>query len=86
MILDSAVFQISSVAGSPEEAEWASEGVQVGGPGSACGVLGMWTGAEHDANDPLGEFHALIIKNTSHTSDRCVVAMESCMIKLSKMN
>ncbi|KZT20516.1 hypothetical protein NEOLEDRAFT_1182475 [Neolentinus lepideus HHB14362 ss-1] len=34
--------------------EWAMEGVQVGGIGSALGVLGMWTGAEHERTDPLG--------------------------------
>ncbi|KAF8556646.1 hypothetical protein OG21DRAFT_1602098, partial [Imleria badia] len=33
--------------------EWSSEGVQVGGIGSAVGVLGMWTGAEHERADPL---------------------------------
>ncbi|TFK46293.1 hypothetical protein OE88DRAFT_1739579 [Heliocybe sulcata] len=34
--------------------EWAMEGVQVGGEGSAMGVLGMWTGAGHERTDPLG--------------------------------
>lgn len=35
--------------------EWSSEAVQVGGIGSAVGVLGMWTGAGHERADPLGE-------------------------------
>ncbi|KAI0247378.1 hypothetical protein BJV78DRAFT_1133446, partial [Lactifluus subvellereus] len=34
--------------------EWASEGVQLGGRGSAMGVIGMWTGADHERRDPLG--------------------------------
>ncbi|KAI0296774.1 hypothetical protein B0F90DRAFT_1927184 [Multifurca ochricompacta] len=40
------------------EGEWASEGVQLGGRGSAMGVIGMWTGAEHEPSDPLGPFWA----------------------------
>ncbi|KAI0357274.1 hypothetical protein OH77DRAFT_1399499 [Trametes cingulata] len=36
--------------------EWASEAVQLGGVGSAAGALGMWTGAGHDEDDPLGVF------------------------------
>lgn len=38
-----------------DEGEWQSEGVQLGGVGSATGVLGMWTSAEHEHMDPLGE-------------------------------
>ncbi|KAG8215867.1 hypothetical protein J3R82DRAFT_7824 [Butyriboletus roseoflavus] len=38
--------------------EWSSEAVQVGGIGSAVGVLGMWTGAGHERADPLGPFWA----------------------------
>ncbi|TBU44823.1 hypothetical protein BD309DRAFT_891729 [Dichomitus squalens] len=34
--------------------EWVSEGIQVGGVASAMGVLGMWTGAQHERMDPLG--------------------------------
>ncbi|KAI1786099.1 hypothetical protein LXA43DRAFT_1035086 [Ganoderma leucocontextum] len=34
--------------------EWLSEGVQVGGVASAMGVLGLWTGAQHERMDPLG--------------------------------
>ncbi|KAL6310214.1 hypothetical protein BKA93DRAFT_721777 [Sparassis latifolia] len=35
--------------------QWVSEAIQVGGVGSAMGVLGMWTGAFHEDDDPLGE-------------------------------
>ena len=48
------VLKMSSVMGQPNEDEWSSEGVQIGGPGSAAGVLGLWTGAGHDNDDPLG--------------------------------
>ncbi|TFK81218.1 hypothetical protein K466DRAFT_591391 [Polyporus arcularius HHB13444] len=34
--------------------EWVSEGIQVGGVASAMGILGMWTGAQHERMDPLG--------------------------------
>ena len=37
------------------DGEWQSEGVQLGGLGSATGVIGMWTGADHERMDPLGE-------------------------------
>ena len=46
--------QFSSVQGLPNEDEWCSEGVQVGGAGSTAGILGLWTGAEHEPGDPLG--------------------------------
>ncbi|KAI9507220.1 hypothetical protein F5148DRAFT_1206976 [Russula earlei] len=36
------------------QVQWSSEGVQLGGLGSAMGVIGMWTGAEHELSDPLG--------------------------------
>ncbi|TFK71174.1 hypothetical protein BDN72DRAFT_877343 [Pluteus cervinus] len=38
--------------------EWVTEGVQVGGIGSAAGILGLWTGAEHVRSDPIGPFWA----------------------------
>ncbi|KAI0095063.1 hypothetical protein BDY19DRAFT_916086 [Irpex rosettiformis] len=45
----------SSPAGDPEDDEWASEGVQLGGIGSRCGILGLWTGASHDQQgEPIG--------------------------------
>lgn len=31
-----------------------TEGVQLGEARSAMGVLGMWTGAQHDRMDPIG--------------------------------
>lgn len=31
------------------------EGFQVGGVGSAMGVIGIWTGFEHEPEDPAGE-------------------------------
>jgi len=40
------------------DGEWASEGVQLGGRGSAMGVIGMWTSAAHESSDPLGPFWA----------------------------
>ncbi|KAI9453757.1 hypothetical protein F5148DRAFT_1232025 [Russula earlei] len=40
------------------QGQWSSVGVQLGGPGSAMGVIGMWTGAEHELSDPLGPFWA----------------------------
>ncbi|KZV61856.1 hypothetical protein PENSPDRAFT_693030 [Peniophora sp. CONT] len=40
------------------ESAWQSDGVQLGGPGSAAGVLGMWTSAEHEHMDPIGPFWA----------------------------
>ncbi|KZS99586.1 uncharacterized protein LAESUDRAFT_773707, partial [Laetiporus sulphureus 93-53] len=39
--------------GDPDE--WTSESVQIGGVTSASmGVLGIWTGAQHEKSDPLG--------------------------------
>lgn len=38
------------------EEEWSSELVQLGGVGSAMGALGMWTGAQHEEDDPLGQY------------------------------
>ncbi|KAF9230200.1 hypothetical protein BU15DRAFT_83924 [Melanogaster broomeanus] len=49
--------QESSALGSSAP-EWSSEAVQIGGVGSAVGLLGMWTGAEHERADPLGPFWA----------------------------
>jgi hypothetical protein len=47
--------QISSRA-SESPGEWSTEGVQIGGVGSALGVVGLWTGADHERTDPLGPF------------------------------
>ncbi|CDO77836.1 hypothetical protein BN946_scf184714.g11 [Trametes cinnabarina] len=51
-------LQFSSVEGADED-EWVSEGIQVGGVASAMGVLGMWTGANHERMDPLGKILAI---------------------------
>ncbi|KAL0577416.1 hypothetical protein V5O48_004582 [Marasmius crinis-equi] len=45
---------ITSDVSTPEHDEWVMEGVQVGGIGSKIGVVGMWTGAEHERGDPIG--------------------------------
>ncbi|KAH9938897.1 uncharacterized protein BXZ73DRAFT_76390 [Epithele typhae] len=45
--------RVSSVLGGTAH-EWASEAVQLGPVGSAMGALGLWTGAQHDDEDPLG--------------------------------
>ena len=36
------------------QGQWSTEGVQIGGRGSAMGVIGLWTSAEHELSDPLG--------------------------------
>ncbi|EED83325.1 predicted protein [Postia placenta Mad-698-R] len=33
--------------------QWMSEGVQLGGPSSSMGVLGLWTGSQHERTDPV---------------------------------
>lgn len=57
------IAKTSSIQGSPTEWEWASEGVQIGaalgaggpiGVRSGCGILGLWTGWEHEVEDPIG--------------------------------
>ncbi|KIP04335.1 hypothetical protein PHLGIDRAFT_200529 [Phlebiopsis gigantea 11061_1 CR5-6] len=54
---------LSSQRNTDSEWEWSSEGVQIGpslAPGvptgmrSGCGVLGLWTGWEHEPEDPIG--------------------------------
>jgi len=47
--------QYSSTEDDPNEAEWISEGVQVGAVGSGTGIVGMWTGVKHLIDDPIGE-------------------------------
>ncbi|KAI0781685.1 hypothetical protein BC629DRAFT_1289608 [Irpex lacteus] len=49
-------WSMYSLVEGEESAEWASEGVQVGQAKSGVGILGMWTGAQHDRMDPLGPF------------------------------
>lgn len=55
MLADGAVrwTLLSSFPGE-HAAEWVTESVQVGAIGSVVGIIGMWTGAEHAATDPLG--------------------------------
>ncbi|KAF8489529.1 hypothetical protein F5888DRAFT_1638533 [Russula emetica] len=37
------------------QAQWSTQGVQIGARGSAMGVIGLWTSAEHgELSDPLG--------------------------------
>jgi len=35
---------------------WSSEGVQIGGQQSGQGVHGIWTGCDHEIEDPAGPF------------------------------
>ncbi|KAG8901907.1 hypothetical protein FRB99_005010 [Tulasnella sp. 403] len=44
---------VSSYGG---EDRWSSEGVQVGGVGSARGIIGTWSGIDHEPGDPAGPF------------------------------
>ena len=46
--------KVSSPPGSCEP-QWSKEAVQIGGPGAALGLLGLWTGTLHEEPDPLGE-------------------------------
>ncbi|KAL1697509.1 hypothetical protein GGG16DRAFT_41524 [Schizophyllum commune] len=46
-------FQVSSIGG---ELQWSSRGVQVGGVGSATGVVGIWTTTTHEVGDPAGPY------------------------------
>lgn len=41
---------------SPNEDDWVSEAIQIGGVASGAGIIGMWTGAQHMDGDPLGPF------------------------------
>ncbi|KAL1741116.1 hypothetical protein HDZ31DRAFT_85027 [Schizophyllum fasciatum] len=46
-------YFISSVGG---EFQWSSRGVQLGGVGSATGVVGVWTTTTHEVGDPAGPY------------------------------
>jgi len=48
------------------QGQWASEGVQLGGRGSAMGVIGLWTGAEHELSDPLGTYAQFFFFKHNH--------------------
>ena len=52
--------KVSSVPGSCEP-QWSKEAVQIGGPGAALGLLGLWTGALHERPDPLGECYCFSV-------------------------
>ncbi|KAH7910708.1 hypothetical protein BJ138DRAFT_1064635 [Hygrophoropsis aurantiaca] len=36
--------------------QWSSEGAQIGDVASAAGIVGTWTGAHHEHQDPVGPF------------------------------
>ncbi|TRM65973.1 hypothetical protein BD626DRAFT_486382 [Schizophyllum amplum] len=46
-------YFVSSLGG---EYQWSSRGVQIGGIGSATGVVGVWTTTTHEAGDPAGPY------------------------------
>ncbi|KAJ7275440.1 hypothetical protein B0H12DRAFT_1087339 [Mycena haematopus] len=55
MIGDGAVrWSMTSSEAAGADPEWVTESVQVGDIGSAAGIIGLWTGAEHSSTDPLG--------------------------------
>ncbi|KAF9466666.1 hypothetical protein BDZ94DRAFT_1305907 [Collybia nuda] len=55
MIGDGAIrWSLTSSYPDEDSPEWLTEAVQIGSIGSAVGMLGMWTGAEHASTDPLG--------------------------------
>jgi len=55
MIGDGAVrWSMTSSEAAGADAEWVTESVQCGDIGSAIGIIGLWTGAEHSSTDPLG--------------------------------
>ncbi|KAJ7042606.1 hypothetical protein C8F04DRAFT_1076502 [Mycena alexandri] len=55
MIGDGAVrWSMTSSEAAGLDPEWVTESVQVGDIGSAVGIIGLWTGAEHSSTDPLG--------------------------------
>ncbi|KAF8063621.1 hypothetical protein FPV67DRAFT_255019 [Lyophyllum atratum] len=55
MVKDGAIrWSMTSSYPNEDNPEWATEAIQIGSIGSAIGILGMWTGAEHGSTDPLG--------------------------------
>ncbi|KAJ7456595.1 hypothetical protein FB451DRAFT_1048210, partial [Mycena latifolia] len=55
MIGDGAVrWSMTSSEAAGSDPEWVTESVQVGDIGSAAGIIGLWTGADHSSTDPLG--------------------------------
>ncbi|KAF4623349.1 hypothetical protein D9613_002064 [Agrocybe pediades] len=47
--------------------QWSSHGVQIGGVGSAMGVIGVWTTTNHDPDDPAGPFWLWKVEDNSPT-------------------
>ncbi|KAJ7293173.1 hypothetical protein C8J57DRAFT_1161663 [Mycena rebaudengoi] len=55
LIGDGAVrWSLTSAEAAGHAPEWVTESVQVGDLGSALGIIGLWTGADHSTTDPLG--------------------------------
>nr|GAT43682.1 predicted protein [Mycena chlorophos] len=55
MVGDGAVrWSMTSGDMNDDRPEWVTESVQIGGIGSAIGIIGLWTGAEHSPTDPIG--------------------------------
>ncbi|KAI0035283.1 hypothetical protein K488DRAFT_83245 [Vararia minispora EC-137] len=55
-VMPSGNIRWTSVSIYQGQKQWSSEGIQLGGPGSAAGVIGAWSGALHAASDPAGPF------------------------------
>lgn len=73
--------QYSSTEDDRNEAEWISEGVQVGPIGSGTGILGMWTGVKHLIDDPIGgqPFQVIVKSLFTNLLYRCLVAVACCV-------
>ncbi|KIY65817.1 hypothetical protein CYLTODRAFT_424008 [Cylindrobasidium torrendii FP15055 ss-10] len=55
MIGDGTVrWQLTSAEEGSGDPEWVVDCVQMGAPGSAMGIMGLWTGAAHEKTDPIG--------------------------------
>ena len=65
-------------------AEWVTEGIQIGEATSGMGVLGMWTGAQHERMDPLGAIPHPVdpICGSLIILVRSVLGMESRLVNL----
>ncbi|KAF9479735.1 hypothetical protein BDN70DRAFT_672095 [Pholiota conissans] len=47
--------------------QWSSTGVQIGGPKSGMGIVGVWTTTHHDQDDPVGPFWLWKVEDDSPT-------------------
>ena len=74
-------WQYSSTEDDRNEAEWISEGVQVGPIGSGTGIVGMWTGVEHLIDDPIGGQPSQVTFRSLFANKlyRCLVAVACCV-------